>query len=90
MDNYRAMKSTTPRRDSKKTQISLTPGDYARLCRNAPAHGVSNNRYTQIALTFFLDCEEAFGGPMSEQLRQQTVARLKLAKEKFNKFLGEV
>lgn len=84
------MKPITPRRDPRRATVTLTPGLYARLCRHAPAHGVSNNRYCQIALEFLLDCEEAFGGPVTEQIRQQTATRLKLAKEKFNKFLGEV
>ena len=82
--------NSTPRRDAKKAGLTLTAGNHARLCRRAAAHGVSNNRYCQLALEFLLDCEDAFGGPLTEQFRAQTVNRFKLAREKFNKLISEV
>jgi hypothetical protein len=86
-----AMKKPTraPRSDSKRVTISLLPTLHARLNRAAPAHRVSNNRYTQMALEFMLDCEEAFGGPMTDQFRGMTVRHLKQTQEKLQQFLAE-
>jgi hypothetical protein len=50
---------------------------------------VSNNRYAQMALEFFLDCEEAFGGPLTDQFRGMTVRHLKQTQEKLQQFLAE-
>ena len=87
-----AMKPTTKaaaRRDGKKVTVSLLPKTHARLNRAAPAHRVSNNRYVQMAIEFFLDCEEAFGGPLTPQFRDATVGQLRRTQEKLKQFLSE-
>ena len=86
------MKTTTKtsvRRDGKKVTVSLLPKTHTRLNRAAPAHRVSNNRYVQMALEFFLDCEEAFGGPITPQFRDATVQQLRRTQEKLKQFLAE-
>jgi predicted transcriptional regulator len=86
------MKPTTKaaaRRDGKKVTVSLLPKTHARLNRAAPAHRVSNNRYVQMAIEFFLDCEEAFGGPLTPQFRDATVGQLRRTQEKLKQFLSE-
>jgi len=85
------MKTTTKaaRTDSKRVTISLLPKLHARVMRAAPAHRVSNNRYAQMALEFMLDCEDAFGGPMTEQFRTMTVRNLKKTQEKLQKFFSD-
>jgi hypothetical protein len=42
---------------------------YARLQRRAPAAHLSSAKYTGVALEFYMDLEDAFGGPMTEQFR---------------------
>jgi len=85
------MKKTTAavRRDDKKVTVSMLPKTHARLNRAAPAHRVSNNRYVQMAIEFFLDCEEAFGGPPTPQFRDATVGQLRRTQEKLKQFLAE-
>jgi hypothetical protein len=90
-DVYGRMKKTTAaaRRDDKKVTVSMLPKTHARLNRAAPAHRVSNNRYVQMAIEFFLDCEEAFGGPLTPQFRDATVGQLRRTQEKLKQFLSE-
>ena len=82
-------KTRAARPDSKRVTVSLLPTLHARIMRAAPAHRVSNNRYAQMALEFFLDCEEAFGGPLTDQFRGMTVRHLKQTQEKLQQFLAE-
>jgi hypothetical protein len=42
---------------------------HARLQRRAPASHLSSAKYTGVALEFYMDLEDAFGGPMTEQFR---------------------
>jgi hypothetical protein len=42
---------------------------HARLQRRAPATHLSAAKYTGLALTFYMDLEEAFGGPLPEQIK---------------------
>lgn len=65
------------RTDSKSASVSMTPDDHARLARHAPAHGVKHNKYIQIALRFFMDCEDAFSSPMNADLRKAATVRVK-------------
>jgi hypothetical protein len=90
-DVHGRMKKTTAavRRDDKKVTVSMLPKTHARLNRAAPAHRVSNNRYVQMAIEFFLDCEEAFGGPLTPQFRDATVQQLRRTQEKLKQFLSE-
>ena len=90
-DVYGRMKKTTAaaRRDDKKVTVSMLPKTHARLNRAAPAHRVSNNRYVQMAIEFLLDCEEAFGGPLTPQFRDATVGQLRRTQEKLKQFLSE-
>ena len=77
------------RTDSKSASVSMTPDDHARLARHTPAHGVKNNKYIQIALRFFMDCEDAFGGPMNADLRKAASSvRVKDMGEKYRRMLS--
>lgn len=80
---------TAARRDGKKVTVSLLPKTHSRLNRAAPAHRVSNNRYVQMAIEFLLDCEEAFGGPLTPQFRDATVEQLRRTQAKLKQFLAE-
>ncbi len=84
------MKKSKPlRRDNRKVTLSLLPKTYAALNRHAPSHGVSNNRYGQMAIEFLIECEEAFGGPLTEQFREMTVKHLGRTQEKLRQLLAE-
>lgn len=85
-----AMKTRTKadRADSKSVTMSLTPDDHARLQRHAPAHGVKNNKYCQMAIQFLMDCEDAFGGPMNLDLRRAAAIRVKDMGTKYRKMLS--
>jgi|694.fasta_scaffold34237_9 hypothetical protein len=76
------------RKDSKSVTISLTPSDHARLLRHAPAHAVKNNKYAQLAIRFFMDCEDAFAGPLNEQFRAMLVRDAKGLSQKLAKLLN--
>lgn len=65
------------RTDSKSASVSMTPDDHARLARHTSAHGVKNNKYIQISMRFFMDCEDAFGGPLNLDLRKAATVRVK-------------
>ena len=85
-----AMKTRTKadRADSKSVTMSLTPADHTRLQRHAPAHGVKNNKYCQMAIQFLMDCEDAFGGPMNLDLRKAATVRVKSMGEKYRRMLS--
>jgi hypothetical protein len=42
---------------------------HAKLQRRAPAAHLTAAKYTGVALEFYMELEEAFGGPMTEQFR---------------------
>jgi hypothetical protein len=48
---------------------NISAGTHARLLRHAPVTGLSASKYTGTALEFYLDLEDAFGGPLPEQFR---------------------
>jgi hypothetical protein len=49
---------------------NISAGTHARLLRHAPATGLSAAKYTGTALEFYLDLEDAHGGPLTEQFRK--------------------
>lgn len=48
---------------------NLTSTTHARLQRHAPAAHLSSAKYTGIALEFYMDLEDSFGGPLTAQFR---------------------
>jgi len=65
---------------------NLTSTTHARLQRHAPAAHLSSAKYTGIALEFYMDLEDAFGGPLPAQFRsmllrtaRERAARMKKA-----------
>jgi len=48
---------------------NISSAAHAKLQRHAPATHLSAAKYTGLALTFYMDLEEAFGGPLPEQIK---------------------
>jgi hypothetical protein len=53
----------------KSVFANITNEVHARVQRRAPAAHLSSAKYTAVALEFYMDLEEAFNGPMTEQVR---------------------
>ena len=53
----------------KSVFANISSDSYARLQRRAPASHLSAAKYTGVALDFYMDLKDAFGGPMTEQFR---------------------
>lgn len=49
---------------------NISDKTHARLQRRAPAAHLTAAKYTGVALEFYMDLEDAFGGPMTDQFRQ--------------------
>jgi hypothetical protein len=67
------MKTTkTPQRlagPRKSVYANISDRTHERLQRRAPAAHLSSAKYASVALEFYMDLEDAFGGPMTEQFR---------------------
>jgi hypothetical protein len=48
---------------------NISNDTHVRLQRRAPASHLSAAKYAGVALEFYMDLEDAFGGPMTEQFR---------------------
>jgi hypothetical protein len=48
---------------------NVSGSTHDRMQRRAPAAHLSSAKYTAVALEFYMDLEDAFGGPMTEQFR---------------------
>ena len=74
-----ALTSTPQQMNAKKAKrlvgsrqgvyANISEQTYARLHRRAAASHLSAAKYTGVALEFYMDLEDAFGGPMTEQFR---------------------
>jgi hypothetical protein len=53
----------------KSVFANISDQVHARLQRRAPAAHLTAAKYTGVALEFYMDLEDAFGGPMTEQFR---------------------
>lgn len=53
----------------KSVFANISNDSYARLQRRAPASHLSAAKYTGVALDFYMDIEEAYGTPMTEEIR---------------------
>ena len=62
---------------------------HARLQRRAPAAHLSAAKYTSVALEFYLDLEDAFGGPMTDQFRDLILRSVSGMSAKLEKILTE-
>lgn len=70
---HTTMKTKQPGRlvgSRKSVFANITDKTHARLQRRAEASHLSAAKYTGVALEFFMDLEDAFGGPMTDQFRQ--------------------
>ena len=57
------------RGDRKSYYINTTPAEHARAMRRAAASNLSVGKYGDVAVRFYMDIEDAFGGPMTDQFR---------------------
>jgi hypothetical protein len=68
---------------------NLSEKTHARLQRRAPAAHLSAAKYTSVALEFYLDMEDAFGGPMTDQFRGMLLRNISGMAAKLEKMLAE-
>ena len=62
----------TPRytkRDRSGLYVNMATQEHARMRRKASAANLSDSKYGAVAINFYADLEEAFGGPMTDQFR---------------------
>lgn len=62
----------TPRyvkKDRTGFYVNIATADHARMQRRAAAANLSDSKYGAVAINFYADLEEAFGGPMTDQFR---------------------
>jgi hypothetical protein len=71
----------------KSVFANISDQAHARLQRRAPAAHLSAAKYTGVALEFYMDLEEAFGGPMTEQFRASIMYTAKKQGEMVKKAL---
>ena len=67
--NPTASKPRYARGDRKSYYINTTPSEHARAMRRAAAANLSVGKYGDVAVRFYMDIEDAFGGPMTDQFR---------------------
>jgi hypothetical protein len=62
----------TPRyakKDRTGFYVNIAVNEHARMQRRAAAANLSDSKYGEVAISFYADLEEAFGGPMTDQFR---------------------
>jgi hypothetical protein len=73
---------------SRKSVFANISGEaHARLQRRAPAAHLTSAKYTGVALEFYMDLEDAFGGPMTEQFRSMILRNVGTVAAKVEKLL---
>jgi hypothetical protein len=84
------MNTKKPKRlvGSRKSVFANISGEaHARLQRRAPAAHLTSAKYTGVALEFYMDLEDAFGGPMTEQFRSMILRNVGNVAAKVEKLL---
>ena len=73
--HHKPMKSQAPKtpryvkKDRSGLYVNMATSDHARMRRRAAAANLSDSKYGAVAINFYADLEEAFGGPMTDQFR---------------------
>ena len=76
-------------RNRKGVYANLNDQDYLRLQRRAAAADHKPAKYVAIAVAFYMDLEDAFGGPLTEQFRAMIVRNVSGMAAKMEKLLKE-
>jgi hypothetical protein len=71
----------------KAVFANISDQAHARLQRRAPAAHLTSAKYTGVALEFYMDLEDAFGGPMTEQFRSMILRNVGTVAAKVEKLL---
>ena len=71
----------------KSVFANISDKAHARLQRRAPAAHLTSAKYTGVALEFYMDLEDAFGGPMTEQFRSMILRNVGTVAAKVEKLL---
>lgn len=75
------------RKDRKGCYINMPLGDHARMTRRAAAANLSAGKYGEVGMKFYMDLEDAFGGPMTEQFRGMILRNVGAMAAKLEKML---
>lgn len=67
--------------------VNIHREDYDRMSRRAAAANLSVSKYGAVALDFYADLEDAFGGPMTEQFRSMLLRNVGGMAAKLEKML---
>lgn len=73
----------------KSVYANISDNTHARLQRRAPAAHLSSAKYAGVALEFYMDMEDAFGGPMTDQFRGMLLRNIAGMAAKLEKMLAE-
>ena len=80
----------TPRyvkKDRSGLYVNMATNDHARMRRRAAAANLSDSKYGAVAINFFADLEDAFGGPMTTQFRDMLLRNVGGMAAKLEKML---
>lgn len=67
--------------------VNIHREDYDRMQRRSAAANLSVSKYGAVALDFYADLEDAFGGPMTEQFRNMLLRNVGGMAAKLEKML---
>jgi hypothetical protein len=90
--NHTTMNTTKRKRLAGSRQgvyANISEATHARLLRRAPAAHLTAAKYTGIALEFYMDLEDGFGGPLTDQFKESVLSTVKGQAEKLKKALGK-
>lgn len=75
------------RGDRKGFYVNMGLGEHARLTRRAAAANLSAGKYGEVGMKFYMDLEDAFGGPMTTQFRDMLLRNVGGMAAKLEKML---
>jgi hypothetical protein len=71
----------------KSVFANISKEAHAQLQRRAPAAHLSSAKYTGVALEFYMQLEDAFGGPLTDQFRAMILRQVGGMAKKLEKAL---
>ena len=75
------------RGDRKGYYINMPLAEHARLTRRCAAANLSAGKYGEVGMKFYMDLEDAFGGPMTQQFRDMLLRNVGGMAAKLEKML---
>jgi hypothetical protein len=87
MSTNKVTKPRYAKDDRRGLFVNMNKADHARMQRRAAAANLSAAKYGDVAIRFYMDLEDAFGGPMTEQFRTMLLRNVGNMAAKLEKML---